>query len=109
MSRNPTTVSTIIDSNAIDSAETIAELQSARAEVDKRDSAAEKVKALRSRLFGKFARAIVRNNADDSMDLNALTVVLAPFYSAFKIKRLTDAERNMIAPCLRAEFQSVAF
>jgi hypothetical protein len=109
MSRNVAPVSTPIDSNAIDSAETIAELQSARAEVDKRDSAAEKVKALRSRLFGKFARAIIRNNADDTMDLHAMTVVLAPFYAAFKIKRLTDAERNMIAPCLRAEFQTVTF
>jgi hypothetical protein len=109
MSRNVAPVSTIIEANAIDSAETLAELQSARAEVDKRDSAAEKVKALRSRLFGKFARCIVRNNADDSMDLNALTVVLAPFYSAFRIKRLTDAERNIIAPCLRAEFQAVTF
>jgi hypothetical protein len=109
MSRNPATVSNVIDSNALDSAETLAELQSARAEVDKRDSAAEKVKALRSRLFGKFARAIVRANADDSMDLHAMTIILAPFYSAFKIKRLTDSERNMIAPCLRSEFQTVTF
>jgi hypothetical protein len=109
MSRNAAPISSPIDSNAIDSNETIAELQTARAEVDKRDSAAEKVKALRARLFGKFARAVIRNNADDSMDLHAMTVVLAPFYSAFKIKRLTDTERNMIAPCLRTEFQNVTF
>jgi len=109
MSRNVAPVSPVIDSNALDSAETLAELQSARAEVDKRDSAAEKVKALRSRLFGKFARAIIRHNVDGTMDLHAMAIVLEPFYGAFKIKRLTDAERNMIAPCLRAEFQSVTF
>jgi len=108
MSRNPAPVSNVNPSD-LDSAETIGELTEARTEVDKRDSAAEKVKALRSRLFGKFARAIVRNNADGTMDLRAMLNILDPFYGAFKIKRLTDAERNIVQACLRPEFQAVTF